>query len=42
MTSAAVISLRTVPETVSGPERWDFLLNTDGGNYTTFYWISYR
>lgn len=42
MTSTAVISLRTVPETVSGPEGWAFLLNTDGGNYTTYYSIAYR
>ncbi|HKB28801.1 MAG TPA: hypothetical protein VKC59_07250 [Candidatus Limnocylindrales bacterium] len=41
-TSTKVISLRTVPLGVSGPEGWASLSGTDGGGYVTYYRITDR
>ena len=41
-TSTKVIQLRTVLTTVDGPDDWDYISGTDGGNYTTYYRVTDR
>lgn len=41
-TSTKVISIRTVPLGVSGPDGWASLSGTDGGGYVTYYKVTDR